>query len=210
MIDVDGLYGDENEANQQRELAQAQGHKVGDVYKSGDEWGFNTIDGHNSKGTFDKDFSQNSSNRNGGMSSSASVGGAAIAAYKNYHVADAKYRGASGNYYSYKGRQGWNKHTGTKDHMNKTLSKAKWAGRATYGLGALNYGMTLNEFSKGNLSNTAFGIEMASTTIGTFAPSFISIPWTIGYEGLGRNGVARIPWYQNTFKPWARKKMGVE
>jgi hypothetical protein len=92
--------------------------------------------------------------------------------------------------------------------MNSTLSKAKWAGRATYGLGAVNYGITFIEFSNGNLSNTAFGIEMTSTTIGAFAPPIISVPWTIGYEGLGRNGVARIPWYQNTFKPWVQKQIG--
>jgi len=61
MIDVDGLYGDENEANRQRDLAQAQGHKVvGDVYKSGDEWMFNTMEGDAFTGRFDNDFSRNS------------------------------------------------------------------------------------------------------------------------------------------------------
>ena len=61
MIDVDGLYGDENEANRQRDLAQAQGHKVvGNVYKSGDEWMFNTMEGDAFTGRFDNDFSRNS------------------------------------------------------------------------------------------------------------------------------------------------------
>jgi len=46
--------------------------------------------------------------------------------------------------------------------------------------------------------------------IRAFTLLVISIPWTIGYEGLGRNGVARIPWYQNTFKPWARQKLGID
>lgn len=103
-----------------------------------------------------------------------------------------------------------NQYTGTKARMNSTLSKAKWADRATYGLGAINYALTVNDFANGNLSNTAFAVEMTSTTIGTFAPPVISIPWTIGYEGFGRNGIARIPWYQNTLKPWVRKKLGIE
>ncbi len=56
-IDVDGLYGDEAEANRQRNLAIERGKDVGEVYKSGDEWMFNVVDGKNSYSTYDKDFS---------------------------------------------------------------------------------------------------------------------------------------------------------
>jgi RHS repeat-associated protein len=44
FIDYKGLYGDETEANQQREAAINQGLNVGEVYKSGDEYLFNVYD----------------------------------------------------------------------------------------------------------------------------------------------------------------------
>jgi RHS repeat-associated protein len=147
---------------------------------------------------------------NSDVSTFLSAGGAGASIFSNFNVMDGNFRGASGNYYSYEGRRGWNQYTGTKSQMESKLLKAKWATRATYGFGALNYAVTLNEFNNENLNTTAFGIEMTSTTIGTFAPPMISIPWTIGYEGLGRHGVARIPWYQNTLKPWVRKKFSIE
>jgi len=56
-IDVDGLYGDEMEANKQRDIAKSQGLKVGDAYQSGKEWGFNVINGEKSYSVFDRDFS---------------------------------------------------------------------------------------------------------------------------------------------------------
>ena len=208
MIDVDGLYGDENEANRQRDLAQAQGHKVvGDVYKSGDEWMFNTMEGDAFTGRFDKDFSQNSASWHSKVSSSSSIAGTATGAYGDFLVKGGKYRGASGNYYSYIGRKGWNQYTGTKAHMNKTLSKAKWAGRAAYGLGIVNIGVNTVQWQRGEISNVTYGIETTSSIIGTYTPPHISIPWTLGYELLGRHGVARIPWYQNQMKPWVRKNI---
>jgi hypothetical protein len=56
FIDVDGLYGDENEANKERQAAIDQRFEVGDVYQSGDEWGFNIIDGENSYSAFFRGF----------------------------------------------------------------------------------------------------------------------------------------------------------
>jgi RHS repeat-associated protein len=139
----------------------------------------------------------------GSFSSAASTG------YGDFFVSGNRYKGVSGNYYTYAGRQGWNQYTGTKQHMNSALAKADWATRTTYGFGIMNYGITTYVWSEGELSNTSFGIEMISISIGTFAPAPISIPWTVGYEGLGRNGIARLNWYQDRFKPWARRHMGV-
>ena len=133
--------------------------------------------------------------------------GLGLSGYGVYNVSNGKFRGASGNYYTFKNRKGWNQHTGTKARMNNTLSKAKWASRGATALGVVNYGSIINQ--RQEIGNTAFGIEMISNTISTFTVPAVSIPWTIGYEGLGRNGIARIPWYQNTFKPWARQKIGV-
>jgi RHS repeat-associated protein len=56
MVDVDGLYGDEGEANKQRQAAVDQGLKVGDSYQSGDDWGFNVVNGENSYSAFKWDF----------------------------------------------------------------------------------------------------------------------------------------------------------
>jgi len=62
FIDVYGLYGDKSEASQQRQMALDAGHNVGDVYQSGDEWGFNIIDGENSSSAFKKDFGRYADN----------------------------------------------------------------------------------------------------------------------------------------------------
>ena len=55
-IDVNGMYGDESEANKQRGAAINNGLDVGEVYQSGDEWGFNVLAGEDSYSAFDKDF----------------------------------------------------------------------------------------------------------------------------------------------------------
>jgi RHS repeat-associated protein len=69
FIDIDGLYGDESEANKQREAAIAKGLKVGDVYQSGDEFGFNVINGYDSYSDFGAKSSfgkEGASNQTGG------------------------------------------------------------------------------------------------------------------------------------------------
>ena len=230
-IDVDGLYGDEGEATKQRDYAIGQGLNVGDVYQSGDEWGFSVIDGEDSYSSFDKDHydpmvgsalrnislnsSENSTssdeeNSGIGLGTASSIIGSATSATSEYNVSGNKYRGASGNYYEHAGRKGWNQYTGTKAHMTKTLSTAKLATTATRGLGVLNYGLITNEYMNDNLSNTSFGIEMGASTFGTFGNPWYSIPFTFGYEVLGRNGVARMPFYQDTAKPWMQKKLGIK
>ncbi len=49
-------YGDESEANIQRQAALDRGLTVGDVYQSNGEWGFNVIDGEQSYAAFNKSF----------------------------------------------------------------------------------------------------------------------------------------------------------
>ena len=56
MVDIDGLYGDEAEANRQRDFAKDQGLDVGEVYQSGDEWRFAVIDGEYSYHAFDRNY----------------------------------------------------------------------------------------------------------------------------------------------------------
>jgi len=156
--------------------------------------------------------SEQINNESGGLGESSSLItpliGVGLGGYSAYNVSDGMFRGASGNYYSHVGRKGWNQYTGTKAQMNSTLSKAKWASRGAMGLGVVNYNTIINQ--RQEIGDVTFSIEMISNTIGTFTPPIISIPWTVGYEGLGKNGIARIPWYQNTFKPWIRQKMGLD
>lgn len=131
------------------------------------------------------------------LTSGGSFTAAAATGLNAYNVAGDKYRGVSGNYYTHNGRQGWNQYTGTKSHMNNTLKSARIASRLNVGIGLLNYGAIGYQRSTGQINNVQFGIEATSNTIGTFAPAMIAIPWTIGYEGLGRNGITRLKWYQD-------------
>ena len=146
---------------------------------------------------------ENTSKNSSALEPSSSVGsaislsGAAVTSIGDFNVSDGKYRGASGRYYSIEGRKGWNQYTGTKAKMNARVSIAKTATRLSRGLGVVNTGISTSQWLNGDLSDTAFGIELSSTGIGTFAPPIISIPWTIGYEVLGRQGVTRIPAYQD-------------
>lgn len=55
-MDVYGLCGDEPTANKQRDRAVAEGLSVGDVYQSGDEWGFNASDGKSWFSSFSKGY----------------------------------------------------------------------------------------------------------------------------------------------------------
>jgi hypothetical protein len=125
----------------------------------------------------------------------------------NYNVSDGKFRGANGNYFSIEGRKGWNQYTGTKAGMNTRISSAKLATRLSRGAGVVSVGMSTNQWLNNELSNASFGIELLSTGISTLAKDpRISIPWTIGYEVLGRQGITRFEWYQ-TLK---RRVQGVE
>ena len=56
FIDVDGLYGDESSAQEHWQAAIDLGHNVGEVYQSGDEWGFNVINGEDSYSNFGDNF----------------------------------------------------------------------------------------------------------------------------------------------------------
>ncbi len=76
--------------------------------------------------------------------------------------------------------------------------------------GVLNISIDTYNWQSGSISGLTYGIETTSSFIGTFAPPVVSIPWTTGYEILGRQGIARLPWYKNTFKPWARRKLGFD
>jgi RHS repeat-associated protein len=97
FIDVDGLYGDESEAKMQRISAQLSGHKVGGVYQSGEEWGFNIIDGESSYSVFERDFFQNfeSSRDNLQGASFADPGLSKVGKSAAYHVFGMGYSGYS-------------------------------------------------------------------------------------------------------------------
>ncbi len=146
----------------------------------------------------------------GEISTVLGLSGAAASVVSSYHVLDGKFRGASGNYYTIEGRRGWNQHTGTRAHMERTIRIANQADAVGRRLGFLSYLHNTYQYGTNEISEVQYGFEMGSTTIGTFAPFPFNLAWTIGYEGLGRQGVTRIPWYQNTFKPWARNHMGLK
>jgi hypothetical protein len=123
--------------------------------------------------------------------------GASTTGYSDFLLSGGEYRGVSGNYYSIAGRQGWNQFTGPKSHMNKVVNSARIASTANVGIGVINYGLIGYQRSTGQINNVQFAIETVSNSISTFAPAHIAIAWTIGYEGLGRNGIARMKWYQD-------------
>jgi hypothetical protein len=147
---------------------------------------------------------------NSDVSTFLSAGGAGASIFSNFNVMDGNFRGASGNYYSYEGRRGWNQYTGNRAHMERTMRLANQADAAGRYFGALGLIHNSYQYHNNEISGLQLGFESGSTIIGTFAPFPFNVTWTIGYEGLGRQGVSRIPWYQNTFKPWARKQMGLE
>lgn len=132
----------------------------------------------------------------GALESTVSFGGAIATFVGDYNVSGGKFRGASGRYYGFEGRAGWNQFTGTKAKMNFRLSAAKISTLASRGFGLVSAGISTDQWLNGELSNTAFGIELGSAGIGTLAPPIISLPWIAGYEGLGRQGVARLKSYQ--------------
>lgn len=137
----------------------------------------------------------------------ASLSGTAATGTGAFNVSGGDFRGRSGSYYSIEGRGGWNQYTGTKAKMNARISTAKIATRLSRGLGVINAGISTNQWMNEDLSNTSFGIELLSTGISSLAKDpRISIPWTIGYEGLGRNGITRLNWYQSL----KRRVQGVE
>src|SRR5699024_9797898 len=91
-----------------------------------------------------------------------------LSGYSAYQVNNGKFRGASGRYYTFKNRNGWNQYTGTKTRMNNTLSKAKWTSRGASALGVINYAPIIDQ--RQEIGNAAFSIEMTSNTISTFTP----------------------------------------
>ncbi|MFO8053862.1 MAG: hypothetical protein R6U19_01690, partial [Bacteroidales bacterium] len=162
-------------------------------------------------GSTESASSSNSSNNNTNQEViNTNIAGAISSTYSEYWVSGNKYRGVSGNYYTYRGRQGWNQFTGSKKYMKKALLKGKGAKNITKGLGFINYGIITYQWQEGQISNVTYGIEMTSNTISSYTPAIISIPWTIGYEGLGRQILGRTQWYQNKFKPKARKTLGID
>lgn len=104
-----------------------------------------------------------------------------------------------------KNRRGWNQYTGTKSHMNKMISAANVSSLFNYTAGAFNASIHTYRWRTGQINNFAYGIEMFSTGVSTFARNSIGIIWTAGYEGLGRQGITRFDWYQNRLKPWVRR-----
>ena len=146
----------------------------------------------------------------GEISTVLGLSGAAASVVSSYHVLDGKFRGAFGNYYRIEPRGSWNQHTGTRAHMERTIRIANQADAVGRYLGALGFIHNGYQYHNNEISGLQFGIESGSTAIGTLTPFPFNIAWTLGYEGLGRQGVGRIPYYQNTFRPWVRNQLGIE
>ncbi len=117
-----------------------------------------------------------------------------------------RYKGPNGKYHSIRS-QGWNQYTGTKSHMNTTLSSAKTMGRINRGMGLASGIMNTANYTNGHITSVQWGFEMTSTGIGTFAPPIVSIPWTVGYEGLGRYGLGRTRVYKRHIRPWVSRNI---
>jgi len=144
------------------------------------------------------------------LATTLSTAGAGASIYSSFHVLDGNFRGASGNYYYIEGRTRWNGSTGTRAHMENAIRRANMADAAGRGLAVLSVVHTGYQYHNNEISGLQFGFETSSTFIQGVAPFPFNFAWTIGYEGLGRQGVARLPWYQNNFKPWARNQLGIE
>ena len=157
FIDVDGLYGDENEANKQRDIAVNQGLDVGDIYQSGDEWGFNVINGEDSYSAFDKSFGDSPN-----YLDSESTTLATVAASRKFDLYNgSQWKGTNGKYYNTGVSSGnsrpfyGNQHTGS---VNTAKSKAKVAGRAGSLLGLYSVGATHLEYFEN--MNQGYGPNM--------------------------------------------------
>jgi RHS repeat-associated protein len=157
FIDVDGLYGDESEATKQRDIAISQGLDVGDIYQSGDEWGFNVINGEDSYSAFDKNFGDSPN-----YLDSESTALATVAAARKFDLYNgSQWKGTNGKYYntgtaSGKSRPFYgNQHTGS---VNTAKSKAKVAGRAGSLLGLYSVGATHLEYVEN--MNQGYGPNM--------------------------------------------------
>lgn len=146
FIDVYGLYGDENEANKQRDIAINQGLDVGNIYQSGDEWGFNVINGEDSYSAFNKNFSSSSNYVNTGLGVLGSVASAKKFDYKLFsnkgaQIGNMMAESLNGNL--------------TDDLINSSIkqykgatSKAKVAGRAGTVLGIYSVAATRLEYKQ--------------------------------------------------------------
>ena len=146
-IDVDGLYGDEDEANTQRTKAISQGIQVGEVYQTGDEWGFNVINGEDSYSAFDKDFGSTAD-----YFALESTALSTLAAARKFDLYDGKlWKGINGKYYNVNAAPGksrpfyGNQHTGS---VNAAKSKAKVAGRVGTVLGLYSIAATRLEYKE--------------------------------------------------------------
>lgn len=128
-IDVEGLYGDENEANKQRDIAISNGLEVGDIYQSGDEWGFNVINGEDSYSAFEKNFSTTSNYGD----TEVGILGSVLEAKKFDMYNSTQWKGINGKYYNIEAAPGkakpftGNQYAGS---VKKVELNAKLVGRA--------------------------------------------------------------------------------
>lgn len=144
----------------------------------------------------------------GSAAAVASWSGALSSSIGYNMVNNGSYRGASGNYYSIRS-QGWNQFTGAKAHMNNMVSGANIAANINYGAGAISAGLNTYQWRTGQLSTAAYGIEMFSTGVSTFAKNPVGVIWTAGYEGLGRQIYGRnFLGIRSRVKPWLRNVFG--
>ncbi len=137
------------------------------------------------------------------LSAAASLG-------KEYFInSEGKVRGKSGNYYSFNNRKGFNQYTGTKKLMKSNFMKGKTLGFVSRAFGVLEYKNIVDDYYGGYEKQTignhlAFGIEAGSNTITTFGKNPISFAWYIGHDILGKKGLGKLKWYNETFLPWGR------
>jgi len=135
---------------------------------------------------------------------------------KNYYINnEGLVRGKSGRYYTFLGRKGFNQNTGRRALMRSNYIKGKSLGYLSKGMGIYQYENIYNEFYPDNQRSTvgndiAFAIEAGSNTITTFAKNPVSFVYYLGYDVLGKQGLGKLKWYNETFLPWGRKLIGTE
>ena len=126
-------------------------------------------------------------------------------------VHDGKFRGASGNYYTIKNRRGWNQYTGTKANMNRTITASKIAVGANLGLGVFAGATIIDQYNMKRINQNQAFIEGGSVGFSTIAPAWMSIPWNIGYEGIGRQLYGRnILGSRDFIRPRIRRALNIE
>ena len=69
----------------------------------------------------------------------------------------------------------------------------------------------IDQYNMNLITKNQAYLEGGSTAFGTFAPAWMSIPWNVGYEGLGRQVYgSNVLGVRDFVRPRIRKALNIE